>query len=380
MPKRTTLTDAQKCKLCIYAHDNKSTRSQYVNWIENKWGVRVDENERISSEITNPDAKCHRAVTYLALDYALKEFVLIYQNKPILSDAILVEKAKIIANGLGISEGALNFSHGWLDKFKDQNNICQHKLEGEAELADVAAIISTLPALRNKLEPDRSLATRHLSGCKVDRECLSIALCTNADSSHKMVSLIIGKYAKPRCFKNINLKNLAVMYKNSAKAWMITSLFQMWLQEFDHQVGLNWILEHVEKGEQADNLKMDVLQAIHYIVQDWEEVTAKTMYNIYQTVDPVLDDFTNALEDLHIHLSNPMLVEEFLSIPAEDIVYKIPEDNQVIEELIKTFKPVDLTYDDSEDNSIKISLISLNMAIASLETVCMFLLQQDEAN
>ncbi|CAG8809710.1 12981_t:CDS:1, partial [Dentiscutata erythropus] len=105
--------------------------------------------ERISSQIINSNAKHYRAVIYPELDQALKEFVLIYQNKMILSDAILVEKAKLLANGLGIPEGALNFSHSWLDKFKDRNNICQRKLEGEAESADEVAIINALPALRN---------------------------------------------------------------------------------------------------------------------------------------------------------------------------------------------------------------------------------------
>ncbi|CAG8672764.1 586_t:CDS:2 [Cetraspora pellucida] len=102
MPKRTTLTDAQKRELC----------------------------------------ECHhRVVTYPELDYALREFVLIYQNQTILSDAILVEKAKVLANGLGIPEDALQFFHDWLSKFKERNNIHQHKLKGEAESADEAAIL-----------------------------------------------------------------------------------------------------------------------------------------------------------------------------------------------------------------------------------------------
>ncbi|CAG8714054.1 9061_t:CDS:2, partial [Cetraspora pellucida] len=121
---------------------------------------------------------------------------------------------------------------------------------------------------------------------------------------------------------------------------------------------------HVEKSERADGLKMDVLQAIRFIIQGWDEVTAETIRNcwcytnilsidtnaklysitdnVYQTMDLALDDLTNALEDLCIHFDDPMPVEEFLSIPAEDVVYEIPVNDQVIEELIKTFKPVDL--------------------------------------
>ncbi|CAG8672756.1 585_t:CDS:1, partial [Cetraspora pellucida] len=103
------------------------------------------------------------------------------------------------------------------------------------------------------------------------------------------------------------------------------------------------------------------------------------MDNIHQTEDLTLDDLTNALKDLHIHLTNPMPVEEFLSIPNEDVVYKVSRDDQVIKQLIETFKPVNLSHDDSEeDDSVEIFLISINAAITSLETVCMFLLQQYE--
>jgi len=42
--KKVTLTDSQKYELCLYANNNKRTRSQYVNWIEQKWGLRVDES------------------------------------------------------------------------------------------------------------------------------------------------------------------------------------------------------------------------------------------------------------------------------------------------------------------------------------------------
>jgi len=43
-PKKETLTDAQKREFCLYARDNKRTRIQYVDWIEEKWGVRFNES------------------------------------------------------------------------------------------------------------------------------------------------------------------------------------------------------------------------------------------------------------------------------------------------------------------------------------------------
>ncbi len=73
-----------------------------------------------------------------------------YQHQTILSDAILVEKAKLLANGLGVPENMLQFSSEWLQGFKKRNEIRQEKLQGEAASANEAAIIEALPLLRSK--------------------------------------------------------------------------------------------------------------------------------------------------------------------------------------------------------------------------------------
>src|SRR5277367_6073788 len=96
-----------------------------------------------------------------------------------------------------------------------------------------------------RLESDRILATKYLSRRKVNKACLSIALYANADGSHKLKPLIIGKFKKPCCFKNIKIQSIPMTYRNNAKAWMITSLFQEWIQEFDRQVGLKHQGQHV---------------------------------------------------------------------------------------------------------------------------------------
>ena len=73
--------------------------------------------------------------------------MLTYQHQTILSDALLIEKAKLLANGLGISQSTLQFSPGWLQKFKQHNGIHQHNLHGEAASADHTAIANALPLL-----------------------------------------------------------------------------------------------------------------------------------------------------------------------------------------------------------------------------------------
>lgn len=157
---KTTLTDSQKYEFCLYAQNNQKTRSQYVDWIEEKWKVRVDEStisrilkskdSRLNTEVTNPKAKRHKSVTFPQLELALREFILNYQHQTALSDAILVEKARLIAVGLGISQDSLQFSPGWLYKFKERHGIHQQKLQGEVASANQEAIIESLPLLHDK--------------------------------------------------------------------------------------------------------------------------------------------------------------------------------------------------------------------------------------
>ena len=92
---------------------------------------------------------------------------------------MLIEKAKQLASGLGVPEGVMQFSSGWLHKFKERNGIYREKLHGEAGSVDEDIIIRSLPLLQSKcanypferiynmdetalfyrLEPDHSLAT-----------------------------------------------------------------------------------------------------------------------------------------------------------------------------------------------------------------------------
>ncbi|GFV98326.1 tigger transposable element-derived protein 6 [Trichonephila clavipes] len=47
------------------------------------------------------------------------------------------------------------------------------------------------------------------------------------DGSEKITPLVIGKSAKPRCFKGIN--SFPTKYCSNKKAWMTTELFNEWL-------------------------------------------------------------------------------------------------------------------------------------------------------
>ncbi|CAG8715642.1 34106_t:CDS:2, partial [Racocetra persica] len=177
-------------------------------------------------------------VTVPELELALKKFILIYQYRTILSDTMMIEKAKLLADKLGVPEGKLYFSSGWLQKFKERNGIYQIKLHREADSVDEDVITESLPLLKSKcseypldriynmdktglfyqLEPDRTLVNRRIAGRKKNKERISVALCANADRSYKLAPLMIGKYAKPRYFKNVKINNLPMTYRSNAKA------------------------------------------------------------------------------------------------------------------------------------------------------------------
>lgn len=157
------------------------------------------------------------------------------------------------------------------------------------------------------------------------------------------------------------------------------------------------MLQYVEAGNRAEDLRLDVLQAIRFIIQAWDDVDANVIRNcwrhtkilpdasvdssedIRQQENLVFSDIANTLQALN--LSHPMQAEEFLNIPDESVVYEVPKDDQIIEELVYLFGDTDKENVDLEetDDSNEKPIISTNVAISSLENVHTFLLQQDNA-
>ncbi|KIK79335.1 hypothetical protein PAXRUDRAFT_71860, partial [Paxillus rubicundulus Ve08.2h10] len=65
---------------------------------------------------------------------------------------------------------------------------------------------------------------------------LTFLFTTNADGSKKLPPLIIGKYQKPRPFKNRTGTQLGFNYHNNAKAWMTSAIYQEWLLDWDRKL------------------------------------------------------------------------------------------------------------------------------------------------
>jgi DDE superfamily endonuclease len=65
---------------------------------------------------------------------------------------------------------------------------------------------------------------------------LTYALTSNATGSEKLKPMIIGKAFKPQAFQNRTGKLLGFYHRNNAKAWMTSSLYQEWLQQWDQEL------------------------------------------------------------------------------------------------------------------------------------------------
>jgi len=72
----------------------------------------------------------------------LEEMILLWMsdtkahNLPI-SDEMIIEKAKMFGEQIGISRFEFKYSNGWLDKFKKRNGITSKTMSGEKASADL---------------------------------------------------------------------------------------------------------------------------------------------------------------------------------------------------------------------------------------------------
>ncbi|GFR58720.1 tigger transposable element-derived protein [Elysia marginata] len=145
-------------------------------------------------------------------------------------------------------------SGGWLDRFKLRHGIVMKAVSGEAASAkrvDTTAWEAELQDILKKFEPrdiynadetglfykclpNKSLAFQGetCTGQKVPKDRISL-LCAANLAGEKLPLLAIGKYEKPRCFKNI--RTLPVTYRSNMKAWMTGKLFEEWVQKLDRQ-------------------------------------------------------------------------------------------------------------------------------------------------
>lgn len=86
------------------------------------------------------------------------------------------------------------------------------------------------------MPPDRGLMDKPSSGTKGNKKRLTYAFTANADGSEKLPPFVIRKAAKPRAFQKKSGADLGFYYRNNAKAWMMSKIYQEWLRGWDEKL------------------------------------------------------------------------------------------------------------------------------------------------
>ena len=150
-------------------------------------------------------------------------------------------------------------TNSWLHRWKGRHGLVFKKMHGERSSVDEKStdawvkdiLRPTLDRYKDddvynvdetglfwKLLPDSTFALKGetCTGGKKSRERVTVMLCCNMTGTDKRQPILIGKYAKPRCFKQTK-KDLPVQYDSNASAWMTKKNLQTWLHQFNGHMG-----------------------------------------------------------------------------------------------------------------------------------------------
>ncbi|XP_074359320.1 CENP-B homolog protein 2-like [Apium graveolens] len=266
--KKSAITDKIRSAICEYKKENPGVSQKDLQaWVHQKYDLDISQStisntlkrasEYLSDERKQSDVKKHKSAKYPELEKVLFEWFLQRQDKVNMSGEIIQEKGKELMKKMyGESNSDFSFSSGWLERFKARYGIKSYRRFGESGSVMMENIENALPGIRSKLdqfqlkdiynmdetglfyrlEADHSLATKQLEGRKKDKERITVVVCCNGNGSDKVPLWIIGKYAHPRCFKNVNINNLNCVYRFNKKAWMTGLLFQEFVTWFDSKM------------------------------------------------------------------------------------------------------------------------------------------------
>jgi hypothetical protein len=261
--KRTEITIYQKAKICAIMKSKKmslndlsqivrrelncdlgiSTLSEILKNKE-KW-----ENCEISNTFTRQSSKIHSLLEKSLIEWISRMDAI----NGYVTDEIIIRKAKEFGQKLNICD--LQFSNGWLYRFKNRFNLKLKVLHGEANSmndVDVSAHREKMVKRLAEIDPEvilnmdetglffqafptKTISSSERKGIKQSKVRITVALCSNASGSIKITPFVIGHSKNPRCFKGFNVTKYCWYYANS-KAWMTTDLFNCFMQHLDDEL------------------------------------------------------------------------------------------------------------------------------------------------
>uniref|UniRef100_A0A914VDN8 HTH CENPB-type domain-containing protein n=1 Tax=Plectus sambesii TaxID=2011161 RepID=A0A914VDN8_9BILA len=258
--QRKTLSVEDKIRLLDLAKDNSDKisdlLSQFTIGLSTFYKIKAQETALRDASIANKNLKRKRskASKYDDLNQALTQwFHQVRVRNSLINGPIVMEKAKQLADMMEVD---FEPSIGWLGRWKENENITFHTVQGEKDAADVPGaehwIQDVLPialegyAKRDIYNADEtSLFYKALlkgkfavrgdkpTAGKQQKAHLMVLLLCNQDGSDKQM-FVVGKAAKPRCFANIRRPPLP--YYSNAKAWMLSGLWSQISAELDKKL------------------------------------------------------------------------------------------------------------------------------------------------
>ena len=121
-------------------HGIKVTQATVSNTLK-----RSNELLRLDDSSENLTVKRHRSVAFPLLEAALYQWITECENQVNMSGDLIKEKATEVFPRLYPDAPAIEFSNGWLEKFKHRHNIRSHRRFGESGSVDMEALSARLP-------------------------------------------------------------------------------------------------------------------------------------------------------------------------------------------------------------------------------------------
>ncbi|CCO35660.1 Tigger transposable element-derived protein 6 OS=Homo sapiens GN=TIGD6 PE=2 SV=2 [Rhizoctonia solani AG-1 IB] len=162
---------------------------------------------------------------------------------------LIKSKARRTAIEMGIPpHQMIEFSDGWLTRFKGRYGLKERVFHGEAASAPVELIEPAQKVLQDLIRGyslkdvinvdetahfsrqvgNRALASKPLAGSKVDKTRLTVVLGTSA-AGGKLPPFVIGHAARPRAFVCGTPAEYGFWYAHNKTAWMTAELFDGYL-------------------------------------------------------------------------------------------------------------------------------------------------------
>uniref|UniRef100_A0A8C4SMY0 HTH CENPB-type domain-containing protein n=1 Tax=Erpetoichthys calabaricus TaxID=27687 RepID=A0A8C4SMY0_ERPCA len=300
--------------------------------------------------------------SYEKLDEALFLWFTQERQKGISITGPLIQEKALQLNKLMDGDVSFTASCGFLDRWKKRHGIRQLTITGEKLSADNEAAVEYLEefkciissyspqqvynaderGLNFKALPTKSLASqeeRSAPGFKMDKQHLTVLLPL----------MVIGKSAKPRCFKNMNMNSLPVFYRNQKKAWMDRALFKEWFDKqfvpkvktFNKENGLPpralLLIDNAPSHPEEMQLVCDDIKAIFLppnvtsILQPMDQGVLQALKQNYRKM--LLRSLLEDNEELTI-------LDKLMKMNIKDVIYWVAEawENTCKESLQKSWK------------------------------------------